>query len=94
MHPRLTRTPDTKGTTVTPADEITAAAARLRNARPTSTMTTPPAVADLLRAREPLAKWLDSWTSIELRETATMQEDARHALTIARAVLGTPDQQP
>ncbi len=77
---------------MTPADEITAAVDRLRNARIPNAMTATPAVADLLRAREPLAKWLDSWTSVELRETATMQEDARHALTIARAVLGTPEQ--
>jgi hypothetical protein len=35
-----------------------------------------------------LAAWLDSWGVIDLREHAAMQEDARHALAIARAING------
>lgn len=69
---------------MTPADEITEALKTLRSPNTTT--------ADLARLRTPIARWLDSWTGIELRETATMQEDARHALAVARAVLGTPDQ--
>lgn len=33
-----------------------------------------------------LARWLDSWGVIDLREHTSMQEDARHALAIARAI--------
>jgi hypothetical protein len=33
-----------------------------------------------------LARWLDSWTGIDLREDAAMPEDARHALAVARAI--------
>lgn len=36
-----------------------------------------------------LADWLESWTGIELREDAAMPEDARHALAVARALLGS-----
>lgn len=67
---------------MTPAEEITAAAAKLR-AHPSKT--------EHPNVGNALAKWLDSWTGIELRESATMQEDARHALTVARAVLGSSD---
>ncbi len=71
----------------TPAEEIRAAAAKLRPSSPavaahTSAVRITPAVA------EALAKWLDSWGVIDLREHAAMQEDARHALVIARAING------
>ncbi len=53
--------------------------------------------ADWIAAMHPgvgraLAAWLESWSGIELRESATMQEDARHALAVARAILGTQEQ--
>jgi hypothetical protein len=69
-----------------PSAELRTAADTLRNARFAGAMTATPAVAALIRAREPLARWLDSWAVIDLREHAAMQEDARHALTIARAI--------
>ncbi|KOU67803.1 hypothetical protein ADK57_16035, partial [Streptomyces sp. MMG1533] len=51
--------------------------------------------ADWIEAMHPgvgnlLAKWLDSWGVIDLSEHAAMQEDARHALAIARAINGSP----
>jgi hypothetical protein len=73
---------------VTPAEELRAAADTLRAATFTGAMTATPAVAALLRARGPLAAWLDSWGLVDLREHAAMQEDARHALAIARAING------
>jgi hypothetical protein len=73
---------------VTPVDEINTAAATLRSATFRGAMTATPAVAALVRAREPLARWLESWSGIELRESAAMQEDACHALAVARAILG------
>ncbi|MFF7837590.1 hypothetical protein ACFZC6_01950 [Streptomyces ossamyceticus] len=50
-------------------------------------------VGDYIAAMDPtvglaLAAWLDSWAGVELRESATMQEDARHALAVARAING------
>lgn len=65
---------------MTPAEEITAAIRVLRSSHTTA--------ADLARLRVPVTRWLESWTGVELRESATMQEDARHALTIARAING------
>lgn len=73
---------------MTPADEINAAAQTLRTATFRGAMTATPAVAALVRAREPLASWLDSWTGIELREDAALPEDAQHALATARAING------
>ncbi|MGW3492090.1 hypothetical protein [Streptomyces sp. NPDC001054] len=35
-----------------------------------------------------LADWLESWTDIELAEDAALPEDARHALLVARQILG------
>lgn len=35
-----------------------------------------------------LADWLGSWTGIDLYEAGSLPEDARHALTIARVILG------
>ncbi|MGW0495070.1 hypothetical protein ACWD0Z_06405 [Streptomyces sp. NPDC003007] len=72
---------------MTPAEELRAAAAKLRPSSPavaahTVTVRITPAAA------EALAAWLDSWGVIDLREHATMQEDARHALAIARAING------
>lgn len=35
-----------------------------------------------------LAKWLDSWTGIDLYEGGSLPEDAQHALAVARAING------
>jgi len=37
---------------------------------------------------DPVADWLDSWTATDIREDGPMPEDFRHALAIARTVLG------
>ncbi|MFD9781912.1 hypothetical protein ACFWZS_33925 [[Kitasatospora] papulosa] len=36
-----------------------------------------------------VAAWLESWTGVDLSEHGPMPEDAQHALTVARRVLGT-----
>ncbi|MEU6872413.1 hypothetical protein [Streptomyces sp. NPDC046751] len=41
-----------------------------------------------------LADWLDSWTGVEISEHGPMFEDARHALAVARQILGTTTEQP
>jgi hypothetical protein len=33
-----------------------------------------------------LAKWLDSWTGIDLYEAGSLPEDAKHALAVARQI--------
>ena len=71
---------------MTPAAELTAAADTLRTAAFRGAMTATPAVAALIRAREPLAAWMESWTGIDLREDAALPEDAQHALAVARAI--------
>ena len=68
--------------------ELSAAAATLCSARFTGTMTATPAVAALIRARDPLTKWLLSWGGIELEESGPLPEDAQHALAVARAING------
>ncbi|MFJ7070161.1 hypothetical protein [Streptomyces sp. NPDC101115] len=35
-----------------------------------------------------IARWLGSWTGMSLDEAAAMPEDLRHALAVARAILG------
>ena len=66
----------------TPADELRTAAQTLRTARFTGAMTATPTAAALIRARLPLADWLD--------ETARNAEPIgvinAHALAVARAV--------
>ena len=54
-----------------------------------------PAIGDQIATMDPalgllLARWLDSWGVVNLREHAAMQEDARYALLIARAINGRP----
>lgn len=72
-----------RGGPVTPVDELRAAASRLRGARVAGATTATPAVAALLRAREPLANWL---------EAAAHDADAvrtgadPHGLAVARAI--------
>jgi hypothetical protein len=70
----------------TPADELKTAAETLRGATFRGAMTATPAVAALLRAREPIADWLDSWDGVDIDEHASMPDDLRHALVIARAL--------
>jgi hypothetical protein len=81
----------------TPAQEIQAAAEKLR-----ASMTLPPIAGEveessietlnflvsLLKAREPLAKWLESWDGIEISEDGPWSDDAHDALAIARAING------
>lgn len=69
---------------MTPAETINEALKTLRSPNTTT--------ASLARLRGPVTKWLDSWTGFDLREDAALPEDAQHALAVARAVLGTPDQ--
>lgn len=83
---------------MTAADEINAAAETLRSATFRGAMTATPAVAALLRAREPLATLLEGVLS-SAREAAPAHEectswcspdtcDLAAALAVARAVLG------
>lgn len=72
---------------MTPAEEVRAAAEQLRPSSPAVAVHTvavriTPAVA------EAIAAWLDSWGVVDLREHASMEPDARHALAIARAING------
>lgn len=77
-----------------PDDEITAAVQTLRSATFRGAMTATPAVAALLRAREPLAKWLDECLadSASLRslfpDACSSSKTNPHALAVARAILG------
>ncbi|MEU3220004.1 hypothetical protein [Streptomyces sp. NPDC006971] len=75
--------------TTTPDAELRAAITLLRTAPFTGARTMTAATAALLRAREPIADWLDSWTGVDLSEHGPMPEDARHALAVARQILGT-----
>lgn len=85
---------------MTPAEELLAAASKLRTAVFRGAMTATPAVAALVRAREPLAKWLEE-TAAEVR-TAEGTEYALHpdggvfgswdaALAVARAINSVPE---
>lgn len=90
---------------MTPADELAAAAETLRSARFTGAMTATPAVAALVRAREPIAELLQEhaafvslfdqlWQASRGKAPAEKEYTAetRKALTAARALNG--DQQP
>ncbi|MGW3164799.1 hypothetical protein ACWC9Q_18385 [Streptomyces sp. NPDC001142] len=74
--------------TTTPADELRAAVTLLRTAPVPGARTMTATTAALLRAREPIAAWLESWTGVDLSEHGPMPEDARHALAVARQILG------
>ena len=74
---------------MTAADEIQAAAEKLRTATFRGAMTATPAVAALVRAREPLAAWLEREAFRVL--TNGGNPDLHHALTVARAILGTQE---
>lgn len=72
-----------------PADQLRAAAEKLRAARFSGAITATPTVAALIGARLPLAAWLESWAGVDLSEHGPMPEDAQHALAVARQILGT-----
>ncbi|MFJ9318277.1 hypothetical protein [Streptomyces globisporus] len=72
-----------------PADQLRDAAEKLRAARFSGAITATPIVAALIGARQPLARWLESWSGVDLSEHGPMPEDAQHALAVARQLLGT-----
>ncbi|MEU3386313.1 hypothetical protein [Streptomyces albidoflavus] len=54
----------------------------------------PPVTADYIAAMHPgvgnaLAAWLESWTGIEVAEDGPLAEELRHALAVARQILGS-----
>lgn len=71
-----------------PADQLRAAAAKLRQARFPAAMTATASTAALIGARLPLADWLDETA----RNSEPFEQINHHALAVARAILGTPDQ--
>ena len=87
--------------TDSPADTLRAAAARLREHTSIGAYTATTSGAALLRAREPLADWLDEVAQLHEPDTNARGygcdwcgdedwpcSDTRHALAVARAVLG------
>jgi len=74
----------------TPADELRTAATTLRTATFRGAMTATPAVAALLRAREPLADWLETTANSLAASTHPDWQDTvePNALAVARALLG------
>jgi hypothetical protein len=82
---------------MTPADELRTAADTLRQARFTGAMTATPAVAALIRAREPLARWLTKLADFcdEVERTHGQQPpddnpSITDALAVARQINGGP----
>ncbi|MFZ3494601.1 hypothetical protein ACODT5_15480 [Streptomyces sp. 5.8] len=71
---------------MTPADELQAAAEQLRAATFRGAMTATPAVAALLRARQPLADWLEQAAEALEGQDAPNDEPA---LAVARALLAS-----
>lgn len=78
---------------MTPDEELRAAATALRTATFRGAMTATPAVAALLRAREPLADWLDFHAAMGDRLRSLFDgdlptdEDINHpALAVARTI--------
>lgn len=72
-------------------DELEAAVAKLRTATFRGAVTMSPTVAGLIRAREPIAKWLDdARTDAEHLSRATGSSPDQclnpHALAVARAI--------
>lgn len=77
----------------TAADELRTAAQTLRTARFTGAMTATPVVAALIRAREPLAAWLEFARSDAERLGRAVGDSPDqclnpHALALARAING------
>lgn len=75
---------------MTPAEEIQTAAKTLRSATFRGAMTATPAVAALVRAREPLANWLEITATSLAASTHPDWQDcvAADALATARAING------
>ncbi|MGS2645931.1 hypothetical protein [Streptosporangium sp. G12] len=78
---------------MSPAEDLAAAAARLRDTRHYGAIEglcgNPELlqlIVNLLNARKPLASWLESWDGIEVREDGPMPDDFRYALKVARAI--------
>lgn len=73
---------------MTAAEEIATAAKTLRSATFRGAMTATPAVAALVRAREPLAKWLETTATSLAASTHPDWQDcvAADALATARAI--------
>ncbi|MFC8553365.1 hypothetical protein ACFUMI_38315 [Streptomyces sp. NPDC057273] len=73
-----------------PVDTLHDAAERLRKHAPTGAYTATPAGAALLRAREPLADWLEHTVTTLAASThpGWLECVAPHALAVARAILG------
>lgn len=81
----------------TPADELAAAAETLKTARFAGAMTATPVVAALIRAREPIANWLQRHSGIagemqqylgEEFQDGALDHDTHDALAVARAITG------
>lgn len=74
---------------LSPAMALLADAARLLRTVPSvGAFTTHLSIAALFAAREPIADWLESWIDVDIDEDGPAPEDFRHAMRIARAVLG------
>jgi hypothetical protein len=82
--------------TTSPTDELRQAAATLRASRFSGAMTATPAVAALLRAREPIADWLEHEAEITSVDHLYAEREPcgwcgtpanGHALAVARQIL-------
>jgi len=82
---------------MTPADELTAAAQTLRTVRFPGAMTATPAVATLIRAREPIAEWLEHEAEAAKADHLWAEREpcawcgspaGQHALAVARQING------
>lgn len=75
---------------MTPSEQCAAAAAALRQPHPGAAITATSAMAALLRAREPLADWLDAEAARLAATAHPYWQDtvAPHAVAVARAILG------
>lgn len=80
---------------MTPSEELTAAAAVLRRPHPNAAITATPTMAALLRARQPLAAWLEAAAAevarVEerYRDRTAGESMAPNALAVARAINGS-----
>lgn len=77
-------------TDTSPADEIRAAAEVLRRPNHKGAFTASSSAAALLRARQPLADWLESLDDIAVSEHGPLPAEYEHALTIARHINQEP----
>lgn len=78
-------------TTKSAADEFKAAVDTLREAAEHA-RSTPLSQDRLVRAlADPVADWLETWSSVDFREDGPMAEDFTHALRIVRVINGGSD---